>query len=259
MKLLYAGRTDVGRARTNNEDSFYAEEPLFMVADGVGGHAAGEVASRMAVQVAGEHTRRAGGGIIGNYDKEYSEAANRLASALRLANKAIYEAANGDPSLAGMASTAAAVLFTNGNMSIAHVGDCRVYLIRAGTINRLTEDHTVVADQQRQGLISEAEAKSSSMRHVVTRALGAAEGVEVTLGELGAMSGDRVFICSDGLTDMVSEDLMLETVSSAATPDAACEALIDAANAGGGRDNITVVVAFVEGGGLLKKLLSVFK
>lgn len=259
MRLLSAGLSDTGRLRTNNEDSFFAEGgPFFAVCDGVGGQRAGEVASRIAVNTIGDYLKRPKESFIGELDKRYSDRANRIASAIRLANKAIYDSASSNPAWQGMVTTVVAAGIEGGTLSIAHVGDSRIYLVRAGAIVQLTEDHTIVAEQVRGGLIGAEEAKSSKVRHMVTRALGLAPEVEVDVEDVPLMDGDRVILCTDGLTEMVSEDDILRTVSSDEGPERACKALVDAANENGGKDNITVVLVYLYRDNLyyyLKRLL----
>lgn len=253
MRLSVGASTDKGLVRQNNEDNFYVSEEagLFLVADGMGGHASGEVASKIAVEVvrdffdavkAGKHLQ------LGTYRDEFSEAANQLASAMRLANQAIYEAAKGNPAWQGMGTTMAAVIVNKRRLAIAHVGDSRVYLVRSGSIEQLTDDHTLVSEQVKRDLISREEAKQSEMKNVLTRAVGVGPEVEVDLDELSLLEGDSLLLCSDGLTTMIDEDQMMAVVATSDDPKSACERLIALANENGGRDNITVVVAH-----LLKK------
>lgn len=257
MKITSAAQTDMGAKRTNNEDSYYADGSLFLVADGVGGHQAGEVASKMAADIMGSCFKRKEPYLEG-YDENYSMASNRLASAIRLANKAVHEASK-SASHKGMASTVAAVHISDDMLSIAHVGDSRAYLIRAASIIQLTDDHSVVNEQVRDGLMTKEQAKSSHLKHVVTRALGPSETVDVDVDEVPAMDGDRVIICSDGLTDMVSDEFILKTVISSDEPKKACARLVNAANKNGGKDNITIVAIYFEEKGIwdiFKKLFS---
>lgn len=248
MRLLACGQTDTGILRTNNEDNFCVEEGLglFAVADGIGGSSAGEIASKMAVDVIRDYIMRASTAdepFIGEYDKKNSESANRLASGVRLANKAIYEASQNNAAWRGMGTTVAAALFAEDRLGIAHVGDSRGYLIRANSIVQLTDDHSVVSEQVRQGLLTREEAAESNIRNIITKALGKDLSLDVDIDEIDLMDGDRVLLCTDGLTTMVPDDLILSTVSSVEEPGMVCSRLVDIANKNGGKDNVTVVVA----------------
>ena len=248
MRLLACGQTDTGISRTNNEDNFCVEEGLGLlaVADGIGGSSAGEIASKMAVDVIRDYITRSASAnepFIGEYDKKNSEFANRLASAIRLSNKAIYEASQNNAAWRGMGTTVAAALFAEDRLSIAHVGDSRGYLIRANSIVQLTDDHSVVSEQVRQGLLTREEASESNIRNIITRALGKDLSLDVDIDEVELMDDDRVLLCTDGLTTMVSDDAILSMISSIEEPEKACCRLIDTANKNGGKDNVTVVVA----------------
>jgi len=245
--LRIAARTDQGRIRHNNEDNFYVREDrgLLVVADGMGGHASGEVASRLAVDVIRDYFDDAEGEkpFVGDFDDRCQETTNRLGAAIRLANMAIHEAAQGNPKYAGMGTTVAAVLIQGNRMGIAHVGDSRVYLARAGDLSQLTDDHSLVAEQVKRELISPEEALAAENRNILTRALGIVPEVKVDLGEMTLADGDRVLLCSDGLSTMVTDEDMLAVLEQAADVEAACETLVQMANDHGGRDNVTVVLA----------------
>jgi protein phosphatase len=241
--------------RTGNEDSFVVapELGLFAVADGMGGHNAGEVASRMAIDVLRDYlSRTAAGGevLMGSSNPGFSEAANHLASGIRLANRVVYESAQSNPAWKSMGTTVVAALVRDDRLSIAHVGDSRAYLIRGGSILQLTEDHSMVAEQVRMGLLTREAAETSSRRNIITRALGFETPPDVDLCDLPLAADDRVLLCSDGLTTMVTDEVILATVQSSRDPDEACRRLVDLANAAGGRDNITVVTVAVKGGTL---------
>jgi len=262
MELLVGAKTDVGQTRKNNEDNFLVmEKPrLFLVADGMGGHASGEVASRMAVEVVRDYFHETGKKRdlqIGAYNTEYSEEANRLGSAIRLANMAIHEAAAGNPAWQGMGTTVVAGLLNGWRLSIAHVGDSRLYLIRAGGIEQLTDDHSVVAEQVKRDLISKEQAQQSEMKSILTRALGTEADVEVDLCELTLADQDALVLCTDGLSNMMTDDDIVTVVSSCRDPDAACQALVDLANGNGGKDNITVVTAYLRKEGWFSSLLKI--
>lgn len=252
MKISAYGMTDTGMVRAGNEDAFLVDEQcgLFAVADGMGGHNSGEVASRMAMEVMHDAIRRAVNGhdsaVVGGIDPHYSRACNLLASAIRLANRAIFEAAASNQGWKGMGTTVAAVLAGAGRLAVAHVGDSRVYLIRDGKISQLTADHSVVAEQLRKGMISAEEARKSNIKNIITRALGQEPQIEVDLQELEPMDGDRLLICSDGLSGMVSDEEIVALINARTSLTPACRDLVEQANAAGGRDNITAVLLAVE-------------
>ncbi len=264
MKLAAEARTDQGLVRPNNEDNYYLAEDkdVLVVADGMGGHASGEIASKMAVDVIKgffDGTDDRDEPVIGAYREEYSEKTNAIGSAVRLANMAIYEAAQSNPAWQGMGTTLSAVVLDNKRLSIAHVGDSRVYLVRAGNIMQLTDDHSIVQEQVRRDLLTQEEAETSQMKHVLTRALGIASDVTVDLDELTIADGDALVLCTDGLTNMVSDDDILSVVLSDDNPAAACERLVDMANGNGGQDNITIIVAYVQKSTWVTALLNIFK
>ncbi len=267
MFLLVAGKTDPGKCRANNEDSFslVRDLSLFLVADGMGGHAAGEVASRMAVDVITDHQRRGLSGrepLQGRYREDFANGTNRLASGIRVANHAIFQASLDNPAWHGMGTTLAAVCCTGDRAGIAHVGDSRVYLIRQGEIRQLTEDHSLVSEQVREGLLTPEEAARSTLQNVVTRALGQKEMVEVSLQEIDLRSGDRLLVCSDGLSEMVPDGALLAVAGGTKSPSLACRRLVDLANQLGGKDNITVVIIDSVGNRLVywfKRLMEGFR
>lgn len=248
MVLLACGMTDAGLLREANEDNFCADESLglFAVADGMGGHAAGDIASTMAVDVLRDSVGRGGAASLDSgYDGNYSELANRLAQGVRSANRVIHDSARENSSWHNMGTTLSAILSEDHRVGIAHVGDSRVYLIRGNAITQLTEDHSMVGEQVRQGLMSRDEAERSAVRNIITRALGMEPEVEVDMADLEPKDGDRLLLCTDGLHTMVPEGAILDAVSSAPDPDTACRRLIDAALEGGGKDNIAVVVVCI--------------
>jgi protein phosphatase len=250
MQFQAAARTDTGRVREHNEDNMLAEPGvgLFAVADGMGGQLAGEVASRIAVEnLKGyfEHAPEEAHALELLAD-DLSPEAKRLETGIRLVNRAIFEEGQKNPACRNMGTTIVAALVNGDKMVVAHVGDSRCYLIRGGTITQLTADHSLVAEQQRQGLISREEAAVSRMKNVITRALGAFQDVKVDLSEHLLISGDRIILCSDGLTNMVTDAEILSVTTKASSLDKACATLIEGANHRGGRDNITVVIVAVE-------------
>ena len=229
----YAG-TDTGRQRRANEDSHLARAPLFVVADGMGGAQAGEVASRIAVESFQDGLR----------DAKAPEAA--LAELTLRANARIHELSHSHAEQAGMGTTLTAVYVGEHEISIAHVGDSRAYRLRDGALERLTEDHSLVDELLRQGRLTPEEALEHPQRSVITRALGPEGAVEVDTRSYAARDGDVYLLCSDGLTTMLAEDRLAELLLAHATLREAGEALITAANEAGGRDNITVVLLRLE-------------
>lgn len=227
-------KTDTGRQRRDNEDSAFARAPVFVVADGMGGAQAGEVASRLAIE-AFEH------GLPDDGSPE-----ERLASRVREANHQIYERSRADRGRAGMGTTLTAAYVDDAHVAIAHVGDSRAYLFRDGTLQRLTQDHSLVDELVRRGKLTEEQAAEHPQRSIITRALGPEPDVEVDTWTYPARPGDVVLLCSDGLTSMISEDRVRETLAAHDNLDAAADALIHEANEAGGRDNITVVLFRLE-------------
>jgi PPM family protein phosphatase len=225
-----AGRTDVGRQRTANEDSLAVRPPLFAVADGMGGAKAGEVASAVAVEAV-EGARESG---------EPAEA--QLAGIVRAANRRIYDLAVADESRRGMGTTLTLAKVHGDEVSLAHVGDSRAYRMRDGELAQLTRDHSLVAELERSGQITAEAAEHHPQRSIITRALGPEPDVEVDTYTLAGREGDVFLICSDGLTSMISDDEVTSILRSAASLDDAAEALVRAANQSGGKDNITVIL-----------------
>ena len=240
--------------RTGNEDAYCtrADLGLYVVADGMGGHAAGEVASKIAIDVIEAFIADTRDADLNRtwpfpYDTRLSLEGNRMKAAFRLANRRIAVAMNDDDALRGMATTAAAVLVARKNPVIAHVGDSRVYLWRDGQLRQLTEDHSWVSEQVRAGVLTDADARRHPWRNVVTRALaGGDEDPEVDVSEQALAASDRLLICSDGLSAVVAHE-RLEAIFAEARPlDETCQRLIDAANDAGGPDNITAVVLNID-------------
>jgi protein phosphatase len=230
----HAERTDTGRQRKANEDAYFARSPLFAVADGMGGAQAGEVASQAAIET-----------IQSGLPDGPGSPEERLAGLVLEANERIIEMAQADRQRAGMGTTMTAAYVTEGDVAIAHVGDSRLYRFRDGALERLTEDHTLVAELERQGKITQEEAGRHPQRSIITRALGAERDIEVDHHTWPARDGDVYLICSDGLM-MFPEEQIGEILASEPDLRSAARALVDAANAGGGRDNITVVLFRVE-------------
>lgn len=242
------GLSDVGKKRKHNEDAFSSDvsERLFIVADGMGGHAAGEVASKITVETIGEFiaaTRQKEEATWPfKYNHELDFNSNRLAVAIEKANERVMAAVAAQPWLKGMGTTVVAGLLNEKILSLAHVGDSRAYLLRDGQLSRLTDDHSWVHEQVAAGILTEEEAKTHPLKNVVTRALGGGPSVSPDLQELVFSSGDRFLFCSDGLTTMVSDEEIRDAAMSIADPEGLCHTLVDMANEKGGVDNVTVVV-----------------
>lgn len=245
--IQVAGKTDVGRIRSNNEDSFGydVESGVFVVCDGVGGLPAGEVASQIGVRTVLGYLHDGDRGQYPEFGRRVdgvSPRAHALGSAIQMANRSILDAASKDPNCAGMSSTIVAGLVRGTGVSVAHVGDSRIYLIRGETIQQLTVDHSLGMEQLRQGMISAEEAAHSRVQNYLMRALGAENEVEPDLADLELKSGDILLFTSDGLTRHVTDSRIVSLVLQAPSLDAACEALIQAAKEGGGSDNITCIL-----------------
>lgn len=227
-------RTDTGRQRRGNEDSAFARAPLFVVADGMGGAQAGEVASRIAVEA---------------FQGELPDGGSpeeRLAGVAQVANRRIYEISRSEHERAGMGTTLTAVYVDERKLAVAHVGDSRAYLFRDGELGLLTQDHTLVGELVKRGKLTEEQAAEHPQRSIITRALGIDAEVEVDTSTYGARAGDIVLLCSDGLTSMISEEQIAAVLSSESDLDVAANRLIDEANEAGGRDNITVILFMLE-------------
>lgn len=243
-----AGKTDVGVVRKNNEDNFGYDTRagIYVVCDGMGGQAAGEVASKMAVDTVlkyfNQEEKGRGSEVFGRGFAEVSERANALANAVQLANKAIREAAASESGKTGMGCTIVAVCVEGNLFSIAHVGDSRIYLVRKGAIQQLTTDHSLVMEQVRRGMITLEEAETCEMQNVIMRALGSEDSVEPDLADLSFEENDTLMLCSDGLSRYVKDTAMLELIGRSKHLEDACSALIEAAKSGGSDDNITCVL-----------------
>jgi serine/threonine protein phosphatase PrpC len=229
-----AARSDTGRQRHGNEDSYYARPPIYVIADGMGGAQSGEVASRIATEVFDEE--------MGNGSPE-----EQLAARAREANRRIFELARDDETHTGMGTTLTGVFLSGDEVALVHVGDSRAYLLRDGELRQLTRDHSLVEELRRRGQLTTEEAEEHPQRSVITRALGPEPDVELDVHTHQVRGGDVFLLCSDGLTDMLSEDRVRAALCESATLKAAVDRLVEEANAAGGRDNITVI-AFRVGG-----------
>ena len=256
LHLTTAGLSDVGRKRKSNEDSFSisGNGMLLVVADGMGGHAAGEVASRLAVEsierhISGSDPRKeptlpaSFRSPIGD-EVGLPAPARRVLNAIRLANQEIVRSVRRDQSMRGMGTTVVIAHVHGSRAYIGSVGDSRAYLVREGALSQLTSDHTLVNEQVRAGALSTQEARRHPARNILTRAVGSQEEVEPDLVEQDLHPGDVLLLCSDGLTTMVEDGDILKTIlAHPDDPTAACQALIDLANDHGGDDNVTVILA----------------
>jgi len=249
MKIAYQALSDVGKKRKGNEDSVFVnpEQNLFVVADGMGGHAAGEVASKVAVEAINEFVCLTGGDedITWPFGLEdgLSFDGNRLKSAIQYANRKVLDATRERKEYLGMATTVVAALVDGDAANLAHVGDSRVYLVRDGALTQLTSDHSWVNEQLESGIISADQARSHPLRNVVTRALGGRPELIVDLQEHKARPGDVLLLCSDGLTSMVPDEDIVRIVDEArGNVEQAAQALVEEANERGGEDNITVLL-----------------
>jgi PPM family protein phosphatase len=230
-----ATRTDTGRQRNANEDSLFTRAAVFVVADGMGGAQAGEVASKAAAE---------------SFDRELPQAPPErvLRETIETANRAIHDRARNDPELAGMGTTITATIvdLEAEEVAIGHVGDSRAYRLRDGKLERLTRDHSLVEEMRRKGQLTDAQAQDHPQRSIITRALGPEPEVEVDLQTVPAQPGDVFLICSDGLTTMLGDEQIARILERATSMQAAVRALVDEANRAGGRDNITVVAFRLE-------------
>jgi protein phosphatase len=248
LHIEIGARTDLGRVRKNNEDCYLIDSSLqlFVLSDGMGGEAHGEVASNLAVQTVLTHCRQAENSratpVFGESRPDVSERTNRLASAIHLANRKVFDTAASNPEQRGMGATIVAAWIDAQRLSLAHVGDSRAYLLRAGSMDQLTADHSLVAEKVRVGILTPQEADASELQSVLTRAVGTNGAVEVDTDEQVLLVGDFLLLCSDGLTRMVTDPEIASTLLTSSTAQESADRLIDLANENGGVDNVTVVV-----------------
>jgi len=235
VRLSSAAGSHVGLIRPQNEDSYLCEHPLYAVADGLGGHAAGEVASALVIERLAQLS-------LDDDTTTADDAQQELAEAVRDANRRIHRSAAEDPQHAGMGTTVTAAVAVGDTLCFAHVGDSRGYLLRGGELSRITEDHTPVQRAVRAGVISAEEALHHPSRHVLAQAVGLDVDVEVDTPRVDLQAGDRVVLCTDGMTDPIPDADIPGVIGDADTPDAAVEVLITASLQRGGPDNVTIVV-----------------
>jgi PPM family protein phosphatase len=255
VQIVSGGVSDVGRVRTNNEDSFRIVEPmnLFILSDGMGGEAHGEVASAMAVDTVekycsdpGPPKEDSGVTLHGAAGDNWSPQTKKLQNAVFQANFNIHQSAQKHPEQRGMGATLTTGWLNGSKLSIAHVGDSRAYLLRTGSLQQLTNDHSLVAEQVRRGILTPQQAEESEMQSVLLRALGANPEVEVEVDEIDVLPRDVLLFCSDGLTRMVSEPEIAGKLQAETEPKSAAQKLVDLANERGGLDNVTVIVVRIQ-------------
>src|SRR5262245_49755500 len=227
MRVTVGAATDIGQVREGNEDSYLVEEPLYAVADGMGGHRGGEVASSLALEIVQQLFERHEG---------------TLADQVVRANRAVFDRSQNDRSVSGMGTTLTAALIDDDKVHLVHVGDSRAYLLQDGRLTQLTEDHTLVHRMVMEGEITQEEAETHPHRSILTRALGVDESVQIDEGDVQVGTGDRLLLCTDGLTGMVSEEEIQQILVESAEPQEAVDRLVKVANRAGGIDNITAVV-----------------
>jgi serine/threonine protein phosphatase PrpC len=250
------GKTDTGRKRKKNEDKFLvdSETGLLIVADGMGGHESGEVASQLAVDLTSEQFKlalRTGTVPIPKHVLHRDDLHPRtllLGDCVKFSNQAIFEAGSRTKDeTKRMGTTLVAALWLQDRIAVAHVGDSRLYIIRDGDITQCTSDHSFIQEQMDRGLLNREEAEKSDLRNMLTRSVGVRDDVEVDLKEIDVHKGDYVLLCSDGLTKMLDDDQIAAIVVDKKEPEAISEELVRHANDAGGHDNVTVVVAKIEG------------
>jgi len=240
MKRYFAGLTDTGLVRSVNQDAYYIDDPegrFFIVADGMGGHAGGQEASRLAVEKIRDY-------LESQWSSSASSAAI-LERAFRLANEAIVEEQSRHPALNDMGTTAVAVLFRDEQPCCAHVGDSRLYRLRGNKLKQITEDHTWVARAIQAGYLTPEQGRNHPMRHVLAQCIGRPDLEEVTVGSFAVQAGDRLLLCSDGLTEELSDAAITSNLKSIRAGEKAAATLVKAAKEKGGRDNITVVIVTI--------------
>ncbi len=262
LKIEFCAATDKGKVRNNNEDSFLLapEIELAIVADGMGGHNSGEVASSLGVKVTREEfVSMSRSGMKPNpYNDKLCLETNQLGFAVQLANSVIYEAGNSSTDSKGMGTTLTAALFKSPALCVAHIGDSRAYLIRGGDMKQITEDHSLVMEHVRSGLLTKEQAEASPLQNILTKALGAQKTPSIDMLEAALEENDRILMCTDGLFKAVKEQEILATLKAMPDDQKACDSLVATANANGGPDNITLVIGTVKKKTLKETLKEMF-
>jgi serine/threonine protein phosphatase PrpC len=254
LHLRTSGISDIGLQREGNEDSLLVEDSLglYIVADGMGGHLAGEVASQVAVEMINKSYRKwltnetPEDELFGQPDRSLSKPGNYILSSIRLANRVIYEMALEYEQYHGMGTTVTIVLVTPDLVVAANVGDSRIYMVRDGRLERLSKDHTIVSEQVEMGVMSAEEAAASPLKHILTRNLGSAETVDAEIFEIEPSTRDRLILCSDGLTDLVSDEEILAVTKKAEDPENLCKRFVQLVRSRGAHDNTTIVSVFLD-------------
>jgi serine/threonine protein phosphatase PrpC len=272
LRISAAGLSDVGLKRERNEDYLAMDDAaqLYIVADGMGGHLAGEVASKIAVSIIQKNVinwinkNSSVTEIFDFPDMTLSQRGNYLASSIKLANRVIYEMSQEYTEYKGMGTTIVILTVMPTTIIAANVGDSRIYLIRGDSMEPLSKEHSMVAEQLEMGLISEEEAKISPLRHILTRNLGSSDTVDADVFEIEHVDNDHFLLCTDGLTDLVSDSEILKIIKNGNDPEHICKQLISEANKRGGDDNITVSLVSIkkepnEKRGIIKKFHTFFK
>jgi PPM family protein phosphatase len=248
LQISTGGATHVGMVRTNNEDCYRIVPALslYVLADGMGGEAHGEIASALAVETVVKHCiegqENPASPLLGEPKPGLNPKSQRLLSAIHLANQKVFQSAEEHPEQEGMGATLTAAWIDDMQLSVGHVGDSRLYLLRTGQLQQLTSDHSLVAEQVRRGILTANEAEQSNLQSVLLRALGTQPEVEVDIEQVPLFPGDVLLLCSDGLTRMVTEPEIAGTLQAEPDPQRAAEKLIAHANEGGGNDNVSVIV-----------------
>lgn len=237
MKLQVCAKTDIGPARKNNEDQYFVdvEQGLFIVADGMGGHAAGEVASRIAVEAVCQSLQITG---LANPQQQ-------LRKSIEKANRTVEEAANDNKAWHNMGTTLTLLLLHQQQAFLAHVGDSRIYRLRDNQLKQLSDDHSLVGEQVRQGILSVDEARTSTLGNILLQAIGITPELDICQKHFPLVAGERFLLCSDGLTDMLTDVEIKQTLQGTNTLNSLCNELVDKAIVAGGRDNVTVIVVQV--------------
>lgn len=257
MRIEASGRTDTGLKREGNEDAFSSVEDLglYIVADGMGGHRAGEVASRIAVETIRESYKKWAKektpeeDIFGVPDASLSPMGNFVRSSIRLANRIIFELATDHKEYEGMGTTIVVLLISPDLVIAANVGDSRLYLVRDGNLERLSKDHTIVSEQIELGIMTEEDAASSPMKHILTRTLGSSKDVDAEVFEIEPSERDRFVLCTDGITDLIKDEEILSMTEEEESPESLCHQFIDTVLDRGAHDNATVISVFLSGEG----------
>jgi len=250
-----SGITDVGLKREGNEDCFSTDDTLglYVVADGMGGHLAGEVASKVAVELINKsfrHWMESGleeEEVFGIPDQTLTKRGNYILGSIRLANRVVHEMAEMHDEYHGMGTTIAVLAVFQGQIIAANVGDSRIYMLRNGHLERLSKDHTIVSEQVEMGIMDPKDAETSPLKHVLTKNLGSAEFVTAEVFEFEPADGDRFLLCTDGLTDLVNDEEILQMIQAEESPEVFCRNCVDEALKRGGHDNTTVVSVFLSG------------